>query len=423
MASQLTLPVTKNLYDGSPFRLRLPTPFHLARLMLKHGRGCLLFTLDLKRAFRQLLVDPFDWPLLGLTADTGFYWDLAIPFGVTHGSSCCNRVSQAVCYICKNELNTDSTSYIDDLAAVSPPDTFTANTQYIHMRLTLEELGLEANPDKCQPPTTRLTWIGVTFDSIQMRMWIHTSKIAELINLICKTLTTKFHTLNSLQKLTGKIFHCTKLSPPARRFLNNLLDSLRTASRSKTPVTLSALATADLHWLLHMLPLYNGIHLIQAAEPTVTLEIDACPSGLGGHLVGTAFYNFALPHFFTQFKLSIASIECFNMLVALRVWAHQLTDTCVLLHSDNIAAVNSANSGKATDPLIRSTLRELWLICALHRITLTIAHKPGALLIVPDLLSRAHLPDKQTQFAAFLQSTTDTHVALTDKHWLPPICI
>ena len=67
-------------------------------------------------------------------------------------------------------MNTCAEGYIDDILAITEPVLRLANDKYIHMRLVTEELGLQANPDKCEPPATRMTWTGVTFDMVEMTM-------------------------------------------------------------------------------------------------------------------------------------------------------------------------------------------------------------------------------------------------------------
>ena len=56
----------KHLLKGAPYKLHLPTPLDFAHLLVRHGRGSYMFKLDLKRAYRQLPTDPWDWPLLGI---------------------------------------------------------------------------------------------------------------------------------------------------------------------------------------------------------------------------------------------------------------------------------------------------------------------------------------------------------------------
>ena len=78
-------------------------------------------------------------------------------------------------------------------------------------------------------------------------------------------------------------------------------------------------------------------------------------------------------------------------------WAGQV----VLLFSDNWAAVCASNSGRATDPLIRGSIRELWWLCARYDVELIIRHRPGANMEVADTLSRAALSQQHHQ--RFLQ--------------------
>ena len=58
--------IPRNSLDGAPFKLRLPNPATLAAKILEYGQGCLLYKVDLSRAYRQLRTDPLDWPFLML---------------------------------------------------------------------------------------------------------------------------------------------------------------------------------------------------------------------------------------------------------------------------------------------------------------------------------------------------------------------
>ena len=159
--------IDRHLLEGAPYKLRLPTPIYLANLISKKGKGAYLWKgayllkLDLARAYRQLPSDPWDWPLLGISWDDQYFFDKAIPFGVRHGAMACQRVSEAICHIAKEEMDTDSLGYIDDTAAAALPILELARAQYAHLKGTVETLGLQLAPDKCIEPTTCLSWIGV----------------------------------------------------------------------------------------------------------------------------------------------------------------------------------------------------------------------------------------------------------------------
>ena len=56
--------ICKDFYLGEPVNLTYPTVDDIAERIVQFGPGC-LFKRDLKRAYRQLPVDPYDYPLLG----------------------------------------------------------------------------------------------------------------------------------------------------------------------------------------------------------------------------------------------------------------------------------------------------------------------------------------------------------------------
>jgi hypothetical protein len=130
---------TLQTYMGEPFKLALPTPQDLAQIIAHFGQGCHLWALDLARTYRQWRSDPLDWPLLGIFWDGSYYIDIAIAFGLRHGASFAQRVSQAVCDILAREDHT-ALAYIDDFAGAQASIT-SATTSYHRASELMEELG------------------------------------------------------------------------------------------------------------------------------------------------------------------------------------------------------------------------------------------------------------------------------------------
>ena len=58
--------VSSDMYDGIPFTLKYPTIDDVVGQIRTLGPQALLFKIDLERAFRNLQINPFDYPLLGL---------------------------------------------------------------------------------------------------------------------------------------------------------------------------------------------------------------------------------------------------------------------------------------------------------------------------------------------------------------------
>ena len=411
------------MLEGAPYKLHLPTPLDLAHLMVRHGRGCFLFKLDLARAYRQLPTDPWDWPLLGIAWDGKTFFDKSIPFGVRHGAMVCQRVTEAVIHVAKKEADTDAEGYIDDTAAVTPPSLPVAEKQYQHFHSVVSDLGLTAAPAKCIAPCTRLSWVGVTFDSVEFRMFIDQQKISETLDLCRLVLELPTIKKRFLQSLLGKLNHATKLTPHARIFLNRGFALLRTISDT-APVAVDPGFKEDLKWFICFLNQYNGQALIRSlVDPTVTVEVDACLLGGGGVSDPLGYFYYMFPQHLLDLALHISALECFNVLVSLRLWKSQLSGLTVRINCDNQATVSALKSGKSACSTMVDILRETWVICSTFDIHVVACHKPGVDMSTPDLLSRAYLSETHWQkLCKYRDNTALTWFAVPSEMLLYPSC-
>ena len=162
--------VSRESLYGANFKLKLPSPLDLAHTMVKLGRGCKFYKTDLSRAYRQLRGDPLDWPLMDIDWDGSHYVDLAIPFGLRHGASACQRTSEAAASISAHEHGTETHAYVDDTAGGAVEDQ--ADRHYAGLLDTFDKLGLDVAPKKCAPPAYIMLWIGVLFNTLLMSMAI-----------------------------------------------------------------------------------------------------------------------------------------------------------------------------------------------------------------------------------------------------------
>ena len=51
----------------------------MADLIKQAGSGCYLYCIDIARAYRQLPLDPLDWPLVCFMVKEKFYTDISLP--------------------------------------------------------------------------------------------------------------------------------------------------------------------------------------------------------------------------------------------------------------------------------------------------------------------------------------------------------
>ena len=107
-----------------------------------------LFKIDVARAFRNLRVDPVDSLKFGIKWNGGYYADLEVTFGWTHGSASFQILSDPIAHIVA-KANVKLHWYIDDYIAVVPKAKAGEKFQFVCD--LLDELGLPLNYDKLSP--------------------------------------------------------------------------------------------------------------------------------------------------------------------------------------------------------------------------------------------------------------------------------
>ena len=279
--------------EGADFKLRLPSPQAFEAKIRELGMGTLMYKVDLSRAYRQLRSDPFDWAFLGISWQQENFIDVAIPFGLRHGASACQRTTMAVAEIAQGKFGAIIYPYIDDSAAGAPPAL--GQSHYEKLLLLMEELGLQAALAKCQAPDTTLSWIGCHFDSISMIMRIDKDKLAEAIRWCDEYLNAQTVTYKYMQRFLGKLFYAIRYAEPAKRFTMRLLDLLK-AAHTGHQITIPHEARLDVLWQRAFIPLYNGENIMKPSVAERCCFVDACLSSAGGYSRQHGFYKFVFPH-------------------------------------------------------------------------------------------------------------------------------
>ncbi len=209
---------------GIEFHLKLPSALTLRNEIREAGKGALLWSRDLARSYRQLRTCPLDWPLLGIKWRELYFIDCSVPFGLRTGAKSMQEVSTAVTDILKKE-EINCIAYIDDLAGVERKRE-SAQRGFDRCGSLLMELGLKEATKKATPPATRMIWLGVLFDSVNMTMEIPKSKIEEIQNIVEQWQDRRYCKPTELKSLLGRLFFCSDmfqcsqiiLQPHARMF-------------------------------------------------------------------------------------------------------------------------------------------------------------------------------------------------------------
>ena len=340
----------------------------------------MLYKVDVSHAFCHVKVDPGDYDLLRLERG-GHYVDTCMPFGMHHGSQIFQCLSNGIRFA-MHQKGYVIIDYIDDYLTVGIPSI--ANVSYVALIDLMNDLGLTISQKKLVSPSTKFTCLGVLIDTVNGTISIPPEKLCDVTDTVRQWLSCDVATKRELQSILGLLLYVHKCVKPAHIFLNRMLDLLRFA-HGRQKVTLTPDFKRDLRWFSKFLPAYNGVSLYDHRPIDVTLELDACLTGLGGRS-GNFIYHLPIAKGFRNW--TIVHLKMVNILLAVRVFRRQGTSKKVLIHCDNAAVVSVLKSGKARDPYLGACTHNIWYVTATSDIDSQYTHIRGIDHKVADALSR-----------------------------------
>ena len=159
---------------GSVFKLTFPTVDDIVSRVASLNGECLLYKIDIQRAFRHLKLDPRDINNTEIQFQDQFYVDTAVPFGYRHGSVCMQRVTDSLRGI-MHSRGYHITNYIDDLIGCDAPDV--AVEAYEFLKSLIVELGLVICESKLYAPQSCIPCLEIDVDVITGIMSIPEAKL------------------------------------------------------------------------------------------------------------------------------------------------------------------------------------------------------------------------------------------------------
>ena len=188
-------------YLGGGAHIKLPTVQFMEDRILELGPGAYLYKIDLARGYRQLRVDPTDWPLLGFQHQGRFYLDMCPPFGLRTSTLFMQRTTEAISHI-HGQRGYLSKPYLDDFggaeATLDKADDALDTLQNI-----MGELGIvEATKKVCRPAHTMI-WLGILFNTVDMTMQIPRGKMVEIQGELAEWVGRQRATQREMQRLLG----------------------------------------------------------------------------------------------------------------------------------------------------------------------------------------------------------------------------
>ena len=261
----------------------------------------------------------------------------------------------------------------------------------VRVQQVLELLGLQRNEKKGHwDVTQRLEHLGMLVDSKRGLFQVTPARMMKIrkqaVEMTCLAKRQgRLVTARQLARFTG-LAQCVYLAvPPARHYLREMHECLKTKTTWGSRVRLSKLALRDLQWWIDMPVKWNG-RAIWRSPTTATLHSDACLRGWGGVLNNTTpargFWNHH------ERKCHITELELQAVHNVVQSFLPHLRDRHVFLHEDNMAVVHMLVHYTSKSPSIMRRLRHLWLLLDLHNITLKAEYIRSEANVWADALSR-----------------------------------
>jgi len=161
LITDLSHPPGGSVNDGIPSdlcSLFYVTIDHAILSIIQSGRGTILAKIDIKSAFRLLLVHPADRHLLGVNWKNSIYIDHCIPFGLRSAPKLFNILADLLSWIAQNAGVPYLIHYLDDYLTMGPP---TSPVCQQNLNIFTADLGVPLASDKLEGPSTSLSFLGI----------------------------------------------------------------------------------------------------------------------------------------------------------------------------------------------------------------------------------------------------------------------
>ena len=196
------------------------------------GPGCYLWKRDLSRFFLQLKIDPLEYDKLGFIWRSKLYLFVSFVWGCRHAGYVGQWLTTAVAYILAklgvelSDVEFFVLNYADDFAGAEPTIK-RATMSFNALGSLLRDINLIESVSKACPPSTKMTYLGVSFDTVEMTLSVDKDKIvelkAELVKWVRKTTAKKCE----LQRILGKLLWVSKTLRFSRVFVARIICEVR----------------------------------------------------------------------------------------------------------------------------------------------------------------------------------------------------
>ena len=348
---------------GLPAEFNFPKVDQFEEMIVQLGAGCLMWKSDLSRFFMQLPIDPFDFNLMCFLWRDNVFFYIHLPYGHRNSGLHGQNTTSAVVHIFKNEAQKMNSgpvyalNYCDDIGGADR-GVRAWRCFYLYQGL-LVRLGLQESKKKAFPPSTRMPYLGILFDSIEMTKSILPERVKDLDCELDSFIRNKKCTRRNMESLMGKLFFVSSCVASSRVFTFRLMAFLRSFPDRKVRFPIPAAAKQDAEWWRRFIHEWNGVSLILDESWSNIDEIVASDASLtaGGAYTDKFYFSEEFSENLADSPIHIK--EFLTLLVAVKLWGKSWAKKRIRFHCDNQNVCNSINNQKPKDDALQECLREL----------------------------------------------------------------
>lgn len=405
LITHLSYPSGNSINDfiGEEFRsVKYSTLDSILDMIYNSGVGAKMARMDIKSAFRLMIMNPSDFHLLGIHFDDKYYIDKCLPFGCGISCQLFEKFANFVQWVVKHESGLDTMDhYLDDFFFVGAKNTLHCEHLVNTFRQVSQKLGIPIAEEKTMGPSTVITFLGFVINSELRMVIIPPDKLSKLRSLLEPMLTSKKIKIKDLESITGLLSYCSRAIPSSRAFIRRFYDLLASVKIKKPyfRVKINNEIKADVVMWLKFLSEFNGQVFfpdqIWYTNDTLQLYTDAAGNpnlGCGAYFCGK-WVQFRWPATWQNlsFIKNLALLELIPIVLALFIWAPQLVDKRVIFNTDNQALVHIMNKRTSKDKQIMKLIRPMVLNTMLHNIQFRAVHIYSSHNDICDAISRFQL--------------------------------
>ena len=357
-------------YHDTEYEFTFPKIDNFADIIAQLGPGCYIWKRDLSRFFLQLKVDPYEYDKLGFVWRSKLFLFVSFVWGCRHAGYAGQWLTTAVAYILAR-LGLELTgflffclNYADDFAGAE--NTFArSELAYNTLGQLLSDIGLTESKSKATPPSTKMTYLGVSFNTVDMCMHVDADKVVELKSELIKWSRKTVARKCELQSILGKLLWVSRTVRFSRVFVCRIIAETRKLKKQSDKVTLSRDIRKDFLWWEKYLEVFSGVELIPATTVSLAVYGDACVQGGGSWNPSLSeYFSMRFPDYMSSPDTPIHVKEFIVTIICIRLWGEKWAGQKVVIYCDNDAVCDVCTYQKPTNLQMQQLLREfLFWVC------------------------------------------------------------